>query len=423
MGITITGGVTFGSGLSVVSSGGGGGESYFFGTYQDGTNNYEAGETAIDSSGNFYTVIQKSTPDFTFSGIVLKYNSSGVLQWQREFSAASFFGVAVDSAGNVYACGGTYIVKYNSSGTIQWQKNFSATGYSQISFAALTVDSSDNVYVCGNALKTSTTRYGLLTAKLDSSGSATWCKHLNFVGGGGAWDIAVSSAGNVYVGGGSTGFYAAKYNSSGTLQWQRRFAAANGYQTSLGIDSSENVYAAFYDNSSNVIRAKWNSSGTLQYQRSLGSNFAGARIAAMADGTQYHWFYDYSFNFNLFKYDSSGTVTWQRYINPPDSWASYGISVTSTGIPYFAGTYSTGGEGEGEGVRNLLFGKVPSDGSKTGTYTAVATITYGTQSLTWSTSSYAESAGVATDDTPTLTSASGSGSGSTPTVTSTTTTI
>lgn len=79
--------------------------------------------TAIDTAGNLYAVgSQDSTASFTYSSgvssngmhtvnnaVLVKYNSAGVAQSAKSVTQGSansvFLGVAVDNAGNVYACG------------------------------------------------------------------------------------------------------------------------------------------------------------------------------------------------------------------------------------------------------------------------------------------------------------------------------
>jgi hypothetical protein len=83
------------------------------------------------------------------SGVLVKYESSGAPQWARTVNAdnpsasSSFYSVAVDAGGNVYAAGDIYhpgsydfgggvkitvryqsgvLVKYDSSGTAQWAR-------------------------------------------------------------------------------------------------------------------------------------------------------------------------------------------------------------------------------------------------------------------------------------------------------------
>ena len=95
-----------------------------------GTSNDFVRAIKVDSSGNVYITGQVYLPSTNSNDmIVVKYNSSGVIQWQKYLGGASYtdrgVGIAVDSSGNVYIGGYTYgvgaggydafIVKYNSS--------------------------------------------------------------------------------------------------------------------------------------------------------------------------------------------------------------------------------------------------------------------------------------------------------------------
>jgi len=89
--------------------------------------------------------------------IIAKYNSSGAIQWQKSLGGTgNDYGQALttDSDGNVYLGGATdqnvfggfrgFLVKYNSSGVIQWQRVFgSSFQYGQ----AVASDSSNNIYL------------------------------------------------------------------------------------------------------------------------------------------------------------------------------------------------------------------------------------------------------------------------------------
>ena len=240
---------------------------------------------AVDSSGNVY-VGGYTSPGGVYRAFVAKYNSSGTLQWKRQYSEgnSAAYGVAVDSSGNVYAVGYTsaggpyfFVSKYNSSGTLQWQrylKQGNSYGY------GISVDSSGNCFVTGSA--TSTNDY-LLLAKYDTSGTLQWKRILRqstsqSVG----FGTAVDSAGNVIVtgyasNGTSTGIIIAKYNTSGTIQWKKRLAPDTGfaYGQAISIDSSDNIYVSGYTNDavSDVgFLVKYNSSGTLQWQRRFNQN-------------------------------------------------------------------------------------------------------------------------------------------------------
>jgi hypothetical protein len=95
---------------------------------------------AVDSSGNSYTTYYNAN----LSVNVVNYiNSSGVWQWSRSFALGIGFRapmVATDSSGNAYLVAWTtgmgglsginsaFILKLNSSGTVQWQRNFAYSG-------------------------------------------------------------------------------------------------------------------------------------------------------------------------------------------------------------------------------------------------------------------------------------------------------
>ena len=95
--------------------------------------------------------------------------------------------------------------------------------------------------------------------------------------------IAVDSSGNVYVtgktesaGAGNTDLFIAKYDSSGTIQWQRTLGGTNGDEGyGVTVDSSGNVYVVGFTFSAGSglqdwLIAKYNASGTIQWQRTLG---------------------------------------------------------------------------------------------------------------------------------------------------------
>jgi hypothetical protein len=97
---------------------------------------------ATDSSGGVYVAAWQTDSGFTGgSGYLIKWDSSGNLEWQRNFDSGgtldSLSGVCVDRVnGFVYACGTTstspstgIIVKYNLSGTLQWQRKLSNSNF------------------------------------------------------------------------------------------------------------------------------------------------------------------------------------------------------------------------------------------------------------------------------------------------------
>lgn len=184
-----------------------------------------------DSSGNYYACLMTDYDGFGFKGYLVKYNSSGVLQWQRKYGNIGSFwysnnAVVCDSVGNIYVGGYSsasgsnqpILLKYNSSGTLQWQNGW--TGATGTSINGMAIDSSDNIYAVTGGGTTPSRESHIM--KLNTSGSLVWQRKISS-------DsilnkVAVNTAGDIFVSGltGTSGTgLVAKYNSSGTIQWQR----------------------------------------------------------------------------------------------------------------------------------------------------------------------------------------------------------
>jgi uncharacterized delta-60 repeat protein len=344
---------------------------------------------AIDSSGNAL-VLGWTTSEavFNIDFLLAKYNSSGTLQWQRTLGGSGNdvgYAVAIDSTDNIYVAGDTrpgskniaLLAKYNSSGTIQWQRTLDATNSSTFSGAA--IDSSDNLYVAGNA-----------------------------------------ETGTEY------NFLLAKYNSGGTIEWQRTLTGATFYPgfSSVFLDSSDNLYAVGFTDSagagsSDLLLAKYNSSGTLQWQRVLGGTSAddGYGVSVDSSGDVYvsgssSSDGEGSSDLLIAKYNSSGTIQWQRVLGSTGADNGLSIAVDSLDSIYaFGKTTSTGAGG-----RDFLLAKLKNDGSLTGTYEldgvnfvyAASTLTAATSTLTAATSTLTAATSTLTSATSTLTDASAS---------------
>jgi|TARA_R100000479_G_scaffold80538_1_gene39116 hypothetical protein len=326
------------------------------------------------SEDQFYGVVIGSSDDVYVCGLsvsqgpgsndtlMVKYNNSGTLQWQKVNGTTLsdyLYSIAIDSSDNVYATGvlanasnlsAIAIYKRNSSGTLQIARNYDHGGSCQ--GAGIVVYGSDQ-YISGR-FDNGSPSFDHVILKVNQYQNIVWQRSLgsNLADLPARHGLAVDSSGNVYAAVQFIdGFYddieVVKYNSSGTIQWQRRITQYSPLTpAAITVDDDDNVYVVGQFSggagSRDIFIAKWNSSGTLQFQRALG-----------------------------------GTG------------ADYGEGIKVVGDNMYITAYTAS---DGEGSDDIFIAKLPNDGSKTGTY---GSFTYQTTSLT-------ESAGSLSGSTPGL---------------------
>ena len=379
--------------------------------------------TVVDSSGNIYLSSQLAS---TIAGLI-KLNAAGVVQWQRNFSVGGSIdgntvtwpGLALDSSDNVYMCMPVdasgpkalgILVKYNSSGTLQWQRALNDTVNSNYGYAySITIDSSNNIYVGGYTQVSS--RTGAYLAQYNTSGviqsqrvfynpgSAT--PSLN-----GFRSVSLDSSGNIY--GASYGSsasqgldnYVFKFTSAGSLTWQRGFGQSGLNRTdvcySTVVDTSGNLYvgAEYISSPYYAVLVKYNTSGVFQWSSGVanGNRFYGLALDSSGNvygvgigqspASQACWL--------IVKFNSAGTVQWQRRLYAAGASWVFGITVTGTTM------YVSGYIRNSSNTANIgLLMKLPTDGTLTGTYTI------GGVSCTYDNPSYATSSGMLSGFTPT----------------------
>lgn len=369
---------------------------FFFGSLYPST--VSGQQILADSSGNIYQ--QNILGPGSSKAQVIKINNTGVIQWQRQVTSPSLdypsvnsVGMALDSSSNTYAAGlsgnNIYIWKYNSSGTLQWQKKLgddvNTTYIGGTGVGTLAIDSGGNlVLVMANIGN----RIGAM--KVNSSGATQWQSQMSPSGltNTQADCIATDSSSNVYFAGYSydSGFSLTlgKFDSSGTAQWLRRGANAEffgGWGRGVGTDSSGNVYVASLGSSSTTILLKYDSSGTNLWATRFALGATGdntpASIAVDSSGNSYIFGRGGTEGYFVVKYNSSGTIQWQRSVvaSAGSYMVAVGIGLSADGATFYI-------NGRDNASSTSLFAKLPTDGSKTGTFTVNgATYTYAATSL------------------------------------------
>ncbi|MFZ1322377.1 MAG: SBBP repeat-containing protein [Ignavibacteria bacterium] len=300
-----------------------------------------------------------------FSYGTLKYNNSGVFQWST-FStgpepdgSSTALKICIDANGNSYVTGVTsqlnasavydiMTIKYNSSGVYQWQMIYNFADGDDIP-EDITKDSQGNIYIVGGSAVMASDfdfvllRYspgGLLTGEVRYNGEAN--------GSDGAYSVAVDDQGNVYVTGiskeyeipqdessGQNTFTTIKYNSNFEQQWVKKYfgtgATKNARGKNLKILNSNEIYvsgyAKEYGRDNDFVTIKYNSSGsvlwTSKYNRIGSYQDIQTSLSIDSYGNVYVTgesrtdFSSSTGDYATVKYNSSGTQQWVKHYNGP----------------------------------------------------------------------------------------------------------
>jgi uncharacterized delta-60 repeat protein len=291
----------------------------------------------IDSSNNLYISGITNSVGTGGEAFVAKVDSAtGNILWQTSLGATGLdaaYSVAVDLSGNVFICGETpgggidlFLAKLNSSGASQWQRRVGITNRIDYGYG-VTTDSTGAVYVCGATNVSSQRSFDATVMKFDTNGTRLWDRVLRTSGNGHddvAYDIAVDSSNNVYICGASSSsglFMLVKFNSSGTVLWQKTFTGQSIVARSLFVDSSNNVLVTGTQSNTTLFLAKFDSLGNVLLQKTVAA---------------------------------SGTDT------------ARGISSNSAGDIFVCG----GTTSSGSGLEDMLIAKLPPNTTKTGIFGA-----------------------------------------------------
>jgi hypothetical protein len=242
---------------------------------------------ALDSSGNIFIGGRSWDTSQGINGqSIAKLDSSGAVQWTHGTNTgitSTGFAVAVDSTGAAYVGGqggnflSAFLLKVSNVGNNIYSRGFWISGVTNNDIIyGLTIDTSDNVIMTG---KTSSGQF--FTLKLNSAGTTiAWQRFLNTTPLQHECNAVTDATGDVYV---ATTDHIVKYNSSGTIQWQRKLSRTSGTVNIRGIKLSGTsiVVTGFTDTTSNdIIIGKFPNDGT-----GTGTYVVGSSSFVYAAGT------------------------------------------------------------------------------------------------------------------------------------------
>jgi hypothetical protein len=194
--------------------------------------------------------------------------------------------IYISGIGRYDSCGTTgypVVLKLNDAGTRQWQYSFrGSTQHIPQWCYGVTVDSGGDPVACG-IVRNSSTNVGFIAGLNASTGAFRWQRAIT---NNSMYDSPSCISTSSYPSGrlnitGTAGdgsgviAYLMQYNNSGTLQWQKKITLSGAtVEGGLNaVDSSGNIYFAIGGSISGspqfVLLLKFNSSGTLQWQRKI----------------------------------------------------------------------------------------------------------------------------------------------------------
>lgn len=279
----------------------------------------------------------------------VKFNSDGILQWNRLYNRDindGVEGLLLDNVGNLIIYGGAYdgdtayalLIKYNPNGDTLWT-NYYNHGQVNINNREACIDENNNIYTSGH------TGIGArcIIKKHSSNGNLIWVRTFTLdpgrpnLGWGG---IALDNNMNIYLLGTQvrpqsiTDSYLLKLRNNGDTAWSRTYPDFGPGNYSLrgpliSINNNEIYYTAtFYAQNSgyDIGTLKYDSSGNQQWIKTFNAGLVGGiNIPSMIKFDENENIYvcgggDFpstGHDFIILKYYPNGIMNWMtRYIGP-----------------------------------------------------------------------------------------------------------
>lgn len=366
---------------------------------------------AVDGSGN---VLVSGRSDST--ALTLKLNADGEPQWASTFSIGSFsynpdtpagtdISAASDPTGSLYVVGGDsntatlYAAKFGAAGAVQLQRSSDGNGSGARGYR-VAISSGGSIYAAGQMISFTAPGYRSALVKFSPTGGIDWARLIEFTGAlpDALCSVSLDASENAYVCGRNTG-YIAKINASGTVLLQR--VISDVIANAVAATPSGQFYVVGHNVAptarTNAVIICYDTAGSRLWSRSLGASADNSfgSVAVDAAGNAYACGYTNvqgpgGANVLIAKYSAAGSLMWQRIIGSTGN--DYGVGITVSG----SDVYFTGQTSLGVGSGDVLTGKIPDDGSKTGVVNGLSYIPSTLPDAAWSYSDASSSAATTT---------------------------
>lgn len=371
----------------------------------DGSNSVEWVDIATDSNGDIY-VAGNHTSNYV---VVAKYNANYVLQWQRKFdggaSADVAYGIALDSNNNVYVVGSTanagagstdgLLLKLNSSGVLQFNKAY-GTASGEVATSVCVINKSGTEYVIIPVVSgTSTTFMVITTTGTEIDQVVISNLNVNRVR---AQQSTPTGGRFLFAGNdGAGGTKAAKFgmcdvnpSNSRLVQWVRTYAGGATPSDAFDIQNIDaaNIsgagagYIVVGSDGTNGLTLKVSvdeSAGVYTITKSWARNIANTVLQSLAvtaygEATRYATAVGYTTASGLadmgmddcmvVQYNNSGTIQWQNAFGHDADERFVGVVNDITGENVIAAGWS---QSHSSGTDAIIF-RLPNNGFATGKY-------------------------------------------------------
>ena len=332
---------------------------------------YPLDEMKTDKFGNTYVFLTRDSLNH-LKGILIKYNSQGIVQWMNTYDSLFPLGkMTLDKEGNIYISSKIYnnliagydviTIKYDNSGNFKWRSYLYGNSNLSYTLYAIVCDDSLNVYISGRFANQNT--LGFLTVKYDSLGNLKFAAETpnNYnAPDGGTRAIVIDSSHNIYVTGMLDSVWKGscltiKYDINGNQLWAKLYndsLANNTYGTSIAISNDGFIYVGVISGSgsnNNIVCIKYDSLGNKIWSKlynqvdTIEQNGYVFLASMKLDSYGNIYLLSVCNNFLTLKLNSNGELLWRKSYNESQPNTEFGSNylaidemenVYVTGAPY-----------------------------------------------------------------------------------------